>query len=68
MVGKSNFNENLVVSLDLDLDFGLPLRDCQFKVRNNAANIHSQTKTTQNESLKYGQLLGAIANIAFNVQ
>ena len=30
MVGKSDFNENPVVSLDLDLDFGLRLRVCQF--------------------------------------
>ena len=29
MVGKSDFNENPVVSLDLDLDFGLGLRVCQ---------------------------------------
>ena len=29
MVGKSDFNENPVVSLDLDLDFGLRLRVCQ---------------------------------------
>ena len=31
MVGKSDFNENPVVSLDLDLDFGLRLRVCQKK-------------------------------------
>ena len=31
MVGKSDFNENPVVSLDLDLDFGLGLRVCQYK-------------------------------------
>ena len=30
MVGKSDFNENPVVSLDLDLDFGLRLRVCQY--------------------------------------
>ena len=29
MVGKSDFNENPVVSPDLDLDFGLRLRVCQ---------------------------------------
>ena len=29
VVGKSDFNENPVVSLDLDLDFGLRLRVCQ---------------------------------------
>ena len=29
MVGKSDVNENPVVSLDLDLDFGLRLRVCQ---------------------------------------
>ena len=29
MAGKSDFNENPVVSLDLDLDFGLRLRVCQ---------------------------------------
>ena len=29
VVGKSDFNENSVVSLDLDLDFGLRLRVCQ---------------------------------------
>ena len=29
MVGKSDFNENPVVSLDLDLGFGLRLRVCQ---------------------------------------
>ena len=28
-VGKSDFNENPVVSLDLDFDFGLRLRVCQ---------------------------------------
>ena len=28
-VGKSDFNENPVVGLDLDLDFGLRLRVCQ---------------------------------------
>ena len=30
LVGKSDFNENPVVSPDLDLDFGLRLRVCQF--------------------------------------
>ena len=30
MVGKSDFNENPVVSLDLDLDFGFRLRVCQY--------------------------------------
>ena len=30
LVGKSDFNENPVVSLDLDLDFGLRLRVCQY--------------------------------------
>ena len=29
VVGKSDFNENPVVSLDLDFDFGLRLRVCQ---------------------------------------
>ena len=29
VVGKSDFNENPVVSLDLDLDFGLRLRVCK---------------------------------------
>ena len=29
VVGKSDFNENPVVSLDLDLDFRLQLRLCQ---------------------------------------
>ena len=29
MVGKTDFNENPVVSLDLDLDFGLRIRVCQ---------------------------------------
>ena len=29
VVGKSDFNENPVVSPDLDLDFGLRLRICQ---------------------------------------
>ena len=29
VVGKSDFNENPVVSPDLDLDFGLRLRVCQ---------------------------------------
>ena len=33
MVGKSDFNENSVVSLDLELDFGLGLRACQKKYR-----------------------------------
>ena len=30
LVGESDFNENPVVSLDLDLDFGLRLRVCQY--------------------------------------
>ena len=30
VVGESDFNENPVVSLHLDLDFGLRLRVCQF--------------------------------------
>ena len=30
VVGKSDFNENPVVSLDLDLDFGLRLKVCPF--------------------------------------
>ena len=29
VVGKSDFNENPVVSLDFDFDFGLRLRVCQ---------------------------------------
>ena len=29
MVGNSDFNENPVISLDWDLDFGLRLRVCQ---------------------------------------
>ena len=33
VVGKSDFNENPVVSLDLDLDFGLRLRVCQKKIK-----------------------------------
>ena len=32
VAGKSNFNENPVVSLDLDLDFGLRIRVCQYLV------------------------------------
>ena len=32
VVGKSDFNENPVVSLDLDLDFGLQLRVCQKEI------------------------------------
>ena len=37
VAGKSDFNENPVVSLDLDLDldFGLRLRACQKKPPNN---------------------------------
>ena len=30
----------------------------KLKVENNSANVHAQTKTIQNETLKYGQLLG----------
>ena len=33
MVRKSDFNENPVVSLDLDLDFGLRLRVCQNQIK-----------------------------------
>ena len=33
VVGISDFNENPVVSLDLDLDFGLRLRVCQKRNR-----------------------------------
>ena len=29
LVGKFDFNENPVISLDVDLDFGLRLIDCQ---------------------------------------
>ena len=32
VVGKSDFNETPVVSLDLDLDFGLRLRVCQHHI------------------------------------
>ena len=32
VVGKSDFNENPVVSLDLDLDFELRLKVCQFHI------------------------------------
>ena len=32
MVGKSDFNENPVVSLDFDFDYGLRLRVCQFRL------------------------------------
>ena len=44
VVGKSDFNENPVVSLELDLDFGLRLRVCQFllvlmKTKNSIKNI-----------------------------
>ena len=35
LVGKSDINENPVVSLDLDLDFGLRHRVCQKKLLNN---------------------------------
>ena len=31
MGGELDFNENPVVSLDLDLDFGLGLRVCQYE-------------------------------------
>ena len=34
MVGKSDFNENPIVSLDFDFDFGLRLRVCQKKEEN----------------------------------
>ena len=33
VVGKSDFNENPVVGLDLDLDFGLRLRVCQLNIQ-----------------------------------
>ena len=32
VVGKSDFNENPVVSPDLDMDFGLRLRVCQYDI------------------------------------
>ena len=35
----------------------------QFKVEINSANVHAQTKTIKNKSLKYGKLMGAHANI-----
>ena len=46
VVGKSDFNENPVVSLDLDLDFGLWLRVCQKQneIRHNV-NVTKSIKT-----------------------
>ena len=57
VVGNFDFNENPVVSLDLDLDFGLRLRVCQNNQRritiidctdkfNSAINLKSETVTS----------------------
>ena len=53
MVGKSDFNENPVVSLDLDLDFGLRLRVCQnFKKTSSVDSEIQNDDTTLDENLQ----------------
>ena len=42
VVGKTNFNENPVVSLDLNLDFGLWLRICQYQFHVSISNFDFQ--------------------------
>ena len=47
MVGKTDFDENPVVSLDLDLDFGLRLRVCQYNdIQCNTLNIWQKLSRT----------------------
>ena len=50
MVGKSDFNENPVVSPVLDLDFGLRLRVCQFRSK------LDRTSTTQGRPISSGTI------------
>ena len=45
VVGKSDFNENPVVCLDLDLDFGLRLRVCQNQENDNGLRCISRWKS-----------------------
>ena len=55
MVGKSDFNENPVVSLDLD--FGLRLRVCQFQI------IIGRYDVSVDMSLYYFSIDKALVNI-----
>ena len=55
MVGKSDFNENPVVSLDLD--FGLRLRVCQFQI------ILGRYDVSVDMSLYYLSIDKALVNI-----
>ena len=57
MVGKSDFNENPVVSPDLDLDFGLRLRVCQFQI------IIGRYDVSVDMSLYYFSIDKALVNI-----
>ena len=56
MVGKSDFNENPVVSLGLDLDFGLRLRVCQWSENNRKSTtdviLHAAYQIFNNNSKK----------------
>ena len=54
MVGESDFNENPVVSLDLDLDFGLRLRVCQF---NGGLKIAKSKKSKSVDDLSFSELV-----------
>ena len=47
VVGKSDFNENPVVSLDLDLDFGLRLRVCQYFIKNPKVIANARGKSVK---------------------
>ena len=51
MVGKSDFNEIPVVSPDLDLDFGLPLRVCQKRLTEWMPVVKHLEKVTKKGSL-----------------
>ena len=57
VVGKSDFNENPVVSLDLDLDFGLRLRVCQnFKKTSSVDSEIQNDDTTLDENIQIDEI------------
>ena len=57
VVGKSDSNESPVVSLDLNLDFGLRLRVCQFQI------IIGRYDVSVDMSLYYFSIDKALVNI-----
>ena len=65
VVGKSDFNENPVVSLDLDFDFGLRLRVCQLQNNGWLSPSFSKSEHSASTSSFFRKVLIRIDSLGF---